>query len=109
MFSYDEEFMDDQMLNLVDWCWAQLEIPFDKEVIFQFENLKKEKLNGYCDCSSMDYFITINSELNRKDTMITIAHELVHVKQSVYGEPLSEVEAYGRESILYNTFINLTR
>lgn len=92
---------------------------------------------AYCDWEfdnhrSRDFIITIDSKLNKKETLLALAHEMVHVKQYAKGEmkdyfrparmvkwmgemidPESvdywelpyEIEAYGREKGLYFKFI----
>lgn len=80
-----------------------------------------------------DFILTIDSRLSKKETLLALAHEMVHVKQYAKGEmrdlsrPMRmirwqgkrylhedmdywelpwEIEAYGREKGLYIKFMN---
>lgn len=93
---------------------------------------------AYCDWvfenhCSRDFIITLDKRLSRKETLLAIAHEMVHVKQYAKGELKDyfrpsrmigwkgekfsaeeidyweqpwEIEAYGREKGLYIKFIS---
>ncbi len=93
---------------------------------------------GYCDWIDQsdrkrDFMITIDSRLNKKETLLALAHEMVHVKQYAKGEMRDifrptrmvnwqgeryaheemdyweqpwEIEAYGREKGLYVKFMS---
>jgi hypothetical protein len=55
-----------------------------------FEQLKPKEY-GYCEWEydnnrSRDFIITINKNLNKKQTLLVLAHEMVHVKQYAKGE-----------------------
>lgn len=101
-----------------------------------FENLDSGKEYAYCEWEydnhrSKDFIITVNSSLNKKQTLLAIAHEMVHVKQYAKGELKDyikvdkarwkteihdlkkidywdqpwEIEAHGREKGLYYKFL----
>ena len=109
------------------------------KVTMHFQKFEKGDLDYAC-CDweydnhrSRDFIITIDSKLNKKETLLALAHEMVHVKQYAKGEmkdifrPVRatkwfgekydadnmdyweqpwEIEAYGRERGLYFKFIN---
>ena len=96
---------------------------------------------AYCDWefdnhNSRDFIITLDKKLNRKDTLLALAHEMCHVKQYAKGElkdifrPVKmvkwmgerydgdsidywecpwEVEAFGRERGMYYKFLEYTK
>jgi hypothetical protein len=100
------------------------------------------KINEYAYCEwefdnhrSKDYIITIDKNLSKRQMLIALAHEMVHVKQYARGElkdylrvnkskwkgqiidPVEvdywdhpwEIEAHGREKDLYYSFLNYLR
>jgi len=101
-----------------------------------FENFNNNKEYAYCEWEydnhrSKDFIITVNKDLNKKQTLLAIAHEMVHVKQYAKGELKDylradktrwksevhdlkkidywdqpwEIEAHGREKGLYYKFL----
>jgi hypothetical protein len=96
---------------------------------------------GCCDyveenCSPKFFHITLEKRLNKKELLLALAHEMVHVKQYAKGEMKDmrrpahivkwlgekyeineidyweqpwEIEAYGREKGLYFKFLNILR
>jgi hypothetical protein len=108
-------------------------------LIIKFEKFGKDNCDyAYCDWTddnhqSREFRITIDSRLNKKEMLLALAHEMVHVKQYAKGEMKDifrptrmvkwqgekylheemdyweqpwEIEAYGRERGLYFKFIN---
>ena len=112
---------------------------YDKVCItLEFDNrdLGKE-IYGFCDWNdnnayARDFTITIDPNLGKRNTLLVLAHEMVHVKQYAKGELKDyvkvprvkwrgkvyndrkidywdmpwEIEAHGREKGLYYRFIN---
>jgi hypothetical protein len=79
-----------------------------------FRRMSNDLNYGYaCHVDGNDYEIDVKRSLRMRDMLITLAHELVHVKQYVKGEmpeKLSEgdywdrpheIEAHGRETGLF--------
>lgn len=79
-----------------------------------FRRMSNDSNYGYvCYLDNNDYEIDVKRSLRMRDMLITLAHELVHVKQYVKGEmpdSLSEgdywdmpheIEAHGRETGLF--------
>ena len=62
------------------------------KVTVKFEKFAKDNYDfAYCDWEfdnhrSRDFIITIDCKLNKKETLLALAHEMVHVKQYVKGE-----------------------
>jgi hypothetical protein len=96
--------------------------------------LKREGVQGWCNIEGDTYrprsfFIEIHNRLNLEDYLLTLFHELTHVKQYVKGElkdrrshkywknedisnieydnDPSEVEARDMEEILYCQYMNI--
>jgi hypothetical protein len=79
-----------------------------------FRRMSKDLNYGYaCHLDGNDYEVDIKRSLCMRDMLITLAHELVHVKQYVKGEMPEtlgtgdywdrphEIEAHGRETGLF--------
>jgi hypothetical protein len=79
-----------------------------------FKRMTNDVNYGYaCHIDDDDYEIDVKRSLRMRDMLITVAHEMVHVKQYVKGEmPESitqgdywdrphEIEAHGRETGLF--------
>lgn len=81
----------------------------DKAFTIIFEKMSEEEL-GYLVHDKQNLFVILNKKMNAEKQMEILAHELVHVKQYIRGEQLSnismpddvywehpsEIEAYGR-------------
>jgi hypothetical protein len=99
-----------------------------------------EHVYGYCDWNddnhkARDFTITLNPNLGKRNTLLVLAHEMVHVKQYARGELKDfvrlnrvkwkgkiyndrvidywelpwEIEAHGREKGLYYKFLDNQR
>lgn len=102
----------------------------------EFESLKRQPFFGYCECLDeeirpKDFRIVIHNKLTKVETLVSIAHEMVHLKQYAkdevrdlarsnhvrfrneyidtdkvdYWEFPWEIEAHGREKGLYYKFL----
>ena len=84
------------------------------EIEISFKRMSKDSNYGYCCYVDNDEFeVDIKSTLTLREMLITLAHELVHVKQYVKGEMPEtlgtgdywdrphEIEAHGRETGLF--------
>ena len=110
---------------------------YDKITLdLQFRSLQRTPFSAYIECENDDirpknYIMVVHNGLSKKDTLLAIAHEMVHMKQYAKGEmrDLSrslvvkycgkyvdsskidyweypwEVEAHGREKGLYFKFL----
>ena len=112
---------------------------FDKlEISLEFDDSELSKnVYGFCDWNddstrARDFTITVNPNLGKRNMLIVIAHEMVHVKQYAKGELKDyvrasrvkfrgeiyndreidywdypwEIEAHGREKGLYYRFLD---
>lgn len=84
------------------------------EVEIKLKNFGKDATHGYClQADEREYEIEVNRSLRLRDLLITVAHEMVHVKQYVkheflpnesdieYWDRPTEIEAHGRETGLF--------
>jgi len=70
-------------------------------------DLTEDNAFGFTEINGEEQFIQIHNDLNEKDYIITLLHELVHVVQNENGQfndEERENEAYSLESILFNQF-----
>jgi Zn-dependent peptidase ImmA (M78 family) len=92
--------------KVYDFFCELYEIKSDVEVFHT--NLKNDNSFGFTEVNGEEQFIQIHNDLNEKDYIITLLHELVHVFQNEWGvndEIEREDEAYDLESILYNQYL----
>ena len=79
----------------------------DSDVEVYHTDLSDDNAFGFTEVNGDEQFVQIHNELNEKDYIITLLHELVHVVQNENGQfddTQREEEAYGLESILFNRF-----
>jgi len=108
------------------------------EILLEFDDSDLgNEVYGFCDWNddnhrARDFTITVDPNLGKRNTLIVLAHEMVHVKQYAKGEMKDylrakrvkwrgkvyddnqmsywdypwEIEAHGREKGLYYRFIN---
>ena len=92
--------------KVYDFFCELYEIKSDVEVFHT--NLKNDNAFGFTEVNGEEQFIQIHNDLNEKDYIITLLHELVHVIQNENGiidDKIREDEAYDQESILYNQYL----
>ena len=71
-------------------------------------DLTDDNAFGFTEENGDEQFIQIHNDLNEKDYIITLLHELVHVMQNENGitdDKIREDEAYAFEDILYNQYL----
>ena len=81
------------------------EITSDVEVYHT--DLSDDNAFGFTEVNGEEQFIQVHHDLNEKDYITTLFHELVHVVQNEngqYDDEERENEAYSLESILFNQF-----
>ena len=82
-----------------------LDIESDVEVFHT--DLSDDNAFGFTEINGDEQFIQIHDNLNEKDYITTLMHELVHVVQNENGQfddEERENEAYSLESVLFNQF-----
>ena len=70
-------------------------------------DLTEDNAFGFTEIDGEEQFIQIHNNLNEKDYITTLLHELVHVVQNENGQfndEERENEAYSLESVLFNQF-----
>ena len=83
------------------------EPPFD--ILVTFDRDLDNGADGYCHIAEEEddpdvCCIDVNMELSEARQAITIAHEMVHMRQAAQGVDYDEDEAYGLESVLVDQF-----
>ena len=82
------------------------EITSDVEVYHT--DLSDDNAVGFTEVNGEEQFVQIDKNLTKKDFIITLFHELVHVKQNEMGmndDEEREQQAYNLELDLYSKFI----
>ena len=93
--------------NVVEFCRDELSI-MDKVAISVFlKDLTEDNAHGWCIDSSdfpgfdeNSYEIEIEETLNDDDMLVTLCHEMVHIRQYSEGDPSNEREAEELETVL---------
>ena len=91
--------------DVYEFFTSKYKIESDVEVFHT--DLSDGNAYGFTEENGEEQFIQIHNDLNEKDYITTLLHELVHVVQNENGQfddELREQEAYGLESILFNQF-----
>ena len=91
--------------EVFDFFTAQYPIESDVEVFHT--DLSDDNAFGFTEINGDEQFIQIHDNLNEKDYITTLMHELVHVVQNENGQfndEERENEAYSLESVLFNQF-----
>lgn len=101
-----------------------IEVQFTSDI----KDMGSASIDGYNSAKkARDFLIEINNKISGKNVLMTLAHEMIHIKQYVYGEmddQLSmwkgeivdenameyydhpwEIEAYGKEQGLFSGFV----
>ena len=92
--------------QVFEFFTSKYEIESDVEV--HRTDLSDDNAFGFTEIDGDEQFIQIHNDLNEKDYITTLLHELVHVVQNESGQfddEERESEAYSLESILFNQFI----
>tara|TARA_Y100000389_G_C17129003_1_gene349267 strand:+ start:159 stop:491 length:333 start_codon:yes stop_codon:yes gene_type:complete len=91
--------------SVFEFFTSKYEIGSDVEVYHT--DLSDDNAFGFTEVNGNEQFVQIHNDLNEKDYIITLMHELVHVVQNEngqYDDEERENEAYSLESILFNQF-----
>ena len=93
------------MNDVIEYCRARLDIRHDLDVIVTECCLKQDDAWGWTyDMYDKQIEVEIEQSLSLRDKMITLCHEMVHVKQYSEGLDADEDAAYRLEEVLYNEF-----
>ena len=79
----------------------------DSDVEVYHTDLSDDNAFGFTEINDDEQFVQIHNELNKKDFVITLFHELVHVTQNERGitdDDERESQAYILEKVLYNNY-----
>ena len=89
--------------GVVDFCIKELNIRDEVVVEVYLEDLTEDSAQGWCHDDYDDDFcheIELEKTLNDEDMLVTLCHEMVHVRQFSTGNDSDEKEANELENIL---------
>jgi len=93
--------------EVIEFCRDELSIMDEVIVEVYLKDLTKDNVHGWCVDSSEfpgfgdnEYEIEIEETLNDDDMLVTLCHEMVHIKQYSEGNPSNEREAEELETVL---------
>ena len=93
--------------EVIEFCRDELSIMDEVIVEVYLKDLTKDNVHGWCVDSSEfpgfgdnEYEIEIEETLNDDDMLVTLCHEMVHIKQYSEGTPSNEREAEELETVL---------
>ena len=76
----------------------------DSDVEVYHTNLSDDNAFGFTEVNGDEQFVQIHNDLNEKDYITTLLHELVHVVQNEQGiaaDNVREDQAYHMEKVLF--------
>jgi Zn-dependent peptidase ImmA (M78 family) len=91
--------------SVFEFFTTKYEIESDVEVYHT--DLSDDNAFGFTEVNGDEQFVQIHNDLNEKDYITTLLHELVHVVQNENGQfddEERENEAYTLEQVLYNNY-----
>jgi hypothetical protein len=117
MMIFDESIKNQYEMILTDvvpWVWAELEIPESVDITFSIDCMEIQTERGFCLCGYINqthrdvsaFEVHLADDIHRADVVMTIMHEMIHVKQWIFGEQLCEAEAEEREVELFEKYMS---
>lgn len=93
--------------DVVEFCKEELVIDKETKVFVYLEDLTEDGVAGWChddfitiEGEEIEYEIDIDMNLDPDEMLVTLCHEMVHVKQYTEGRLSDEDEAYKLENVL---------
>ena len=93
--------------EVIEFCRDELSIMDEVIVEVYLKDLTKDNVHGWCVDSSEfpgfgdnEYEIEIEETLDDDDMLVTLCHEMVHIRQYSEGNPSNEREAEELETVL---------
>lgn len=101
--------------NVVEFCKEELNIRDEVNVhVYLDDLLEEEGVKGWChddhlfsEEDELEYEIEIEESLDNDEMLVTLCHEMVHVKQYSDGYDANETEAYDLENELSEKYRSL--
>ncbi len=120
LFKSGDWFPSEKQIELTDSVCDFIHSKFDQfkgsTVEIHRKDLSDDGVFGWCELEGREFFIQIHNELSDEDYVITLIHELIHVKQTIDGlmdDDRREEEARIWEKILskeyWDTIESVTR
>ena len=93
--------------DVVEFCRDELCILGEVVTKVYLKDLTKDNVHGWCtdssgmgDFNEYEYDIEIEKTLNDEEMLVTLCHEMVHVRQYSQGDAVNEREAEELETVL---------
>ena len=105
LFTFDQSpflSITSKVFEFFNECY---EIASDVEIYHT--DLSDDNAFGFTEVNGKEQFIQIHNDLNEKDYVTTVLHELVHVVQNEQGitaDNVREDQAYHMEKVLYKNY-----
>ena len=104
----------DNLESVIDFCKKELGISEEIEVAVFLDDLSEDGVKGWChddDVGLLDedeivYEIDIERTLTKEEMLLTLCHEMVHVKQYSNGQLANEDEEDKLEKVLAEKYKN---
>lgn len=99
--------------NVVEFCRKELNIGEENNILVFLEDLTEDGVKGWCSDDlvevdgEIEYEIDIEETLSDEEMLVTLCHEMVHVKQYSEGRIADEDEAYDLENVLVEKYRSL--
>ena len=89
LFKSGDWFPSEKQIELTDSVCEFIHSKFDQfkgsTVEIHRKDLSDDGVFGWCELEGREFFIQIHNELSDEDYVITLIHELIHVKQTIDG------------------------
>jgi len=97
-----------ELTDVANFCVERLDISRDLDINISVCCLKQDGALGWCyDIFDNEADIELEITMDREKTILTLCHEMVHVKQADRGDDeFCEEEAHRMESQLYDEYIS---
>ncbi len=95
------------LMNVAIFCVNELGIDKDLNIFINLCCLKHDKAMGWTyDLDGDEIDVELDESLSKPTMLLTLCHEMVHVKQYSEDREADEQEALKLEEILYNKYRN---
>ena len=94
------------LIDMAIFCINELDIDKDLNIFISLCRLKHDEAWGWTyDLDKDEIDVELDENLSRPNMLLTLCHEMVHVKQYSEDREANEEEALKLEEVLYNKYI----
>ena len=108
LFKSGDWFSNEKQIELTDSVCDFIHCKFDQfkgsTVEIHRKDLSDDGVFGWCELDGREFFIQIHNELSDEDYVITLIHELIHVKQTIDG--LMDDDRREEEAIIWEKILS---